>query len=216
MDVRSESMVKRYGLLAPTIIRALESRKFGAYYCPTAEEALQKALSLIPAGASVSWGGSVTLREIGLLDCVREGGYRVVDRDAAKSQEERMELMRRAFLCDVYLTSVNALSEDGVLVDVDGMGNRAAATLFGPKSVIAVVGMNKICRTEEDAVTRARTEAAPVNAARLGLAKTPCSRTGACGDCKTDECICSDIVKIRMSLVNRRIQVILVGEPLGF
>lgn len=124
--------------------------------------------------------------------------------------------MRRALTCDTFLTSVNGLSEDGVLVNVDGMGNRVAAMLFGPKSVVVVAGMNKVCRTEAEAETRARTYAGPLNAARFSLAKTPCGSTGVCGDCKSDECICSYTVKVRMSKVPGRIKVILVGEPLGF
>lgn len=211
-----DSFSKRSALLAPKLIKALESRKFEAYYCKNAQEAADKALSLIPAGSTVSWGGSVTLRQIGLLDHVNSGGYGVIDRDRANSPEERIELMRKALLSDVYLTSVNAVSEDGILVNVDNLGNRVAALTFGPKSVIVVAGMNKVCKTADDAEVRARTYAAPVNAARLSLKETPCAVTGSCADCKTDECICSTVVKTRMCKIAGRIKVILVGEPLGY
>lgn len=210
------SFAKRSALLAPKLMKALESRKFQAYYCADAAQAVEKAISLIPPGSTVSWGGSVTLRETGLIGRVYQEGYPVIDRDRAENAEERFELMRKALLCDVYLTGVNAVSEDGILVNVDNVGNRTAAITFGPKSVIAVVGMNKVCRTAEDAEIRARTYAAPINAARLSLEKTPCAATGSCADCRTDECICSTIVKTRMCKIAGRIKVILVGEPLGY
>jgi L-lactate utilization protein LutB len=200
--------------LAPRIQKALQARHFEAYYCKTASEAKEQALKLIPEGSSISWGGSVTIREIGLIDSVESGGYRIIDRDRAKTQDERFELMRQALLCDAYLTSVNAISEDGQFVNVDGVGNRVAAIAFGPRTVIAVVGMNKACKTLEDAYSRARNHASPLNAVRLNL-KTPCNDTGSCVNCKSDDCICSYIVATRMSRVPGRIKIILVGEPLG-
>ena len=216
MQQTDGSFSRRCALLAPKLIKALESRKFRAYYCADAAEAVEKALSLIPSGSTVSWGGSVTLKETGLIDRVYQGGYTIIDRDQAKNTEERFDLMRKALLCDVYLTSVNAISEDGILVNVDNVGNRTAAITFGPKNVIAVVGMNKVCKTADDAEIRARTYAAPVNAARLALEKTPCAVTGSCANCKSDECICSTIVKTRMCKIAGRVTVILVGEPLGY
>ena len=200
--------------LAPRIQKALQSRHFDAYYCKTGAEARELALSLIPKEHSVSWGGSVTIREIGLLDAVEAGGYTVIDRDRANSPEERHELMRQALLCDTYLTSVNAISEDGEFVNIDGMGNRVAAITFGPKSVIAVVGMNKVTKTLEDAYRRARHYASPLNTVRLHLA-TPCAATGSCADCKSPDCACSYLVTTRMCRQPGRIKVILVGEPLG-
>ena len=116
MSVSADSFAKRSDLLAPKLIRALQSRNFDAFYCKTAAEAAEKALSLIPEGSTVSWGGSETIREIGLLDRVRRGNYKVIDRAEAATPEERTERMRRALLCDVFLTSFNAVSEDGVLV----------------------------------------------------------------------------------------------------
>lgn len=152
---RSEEIVReRYKLMAPRIIKALNQRNFEAYFCETAKEAVEFALSLIPQGASVAWGGSMTLEEIGMIEQLKKGNYQVIDRDAAKSQEERFSLMRQALLSDVYLSSVNAISEDGIMVNIDGRGNRVSAIVFGPKTVILVVGMNKVCRDLESARKR--------------------------------------------------------------
>ena len=200
--------------LAPRIQKELESRKFDAYYCKTAEEAKAQALALLPAGSSVSWGGSLSIREIGLLDAVNAGDYKIIDRDTAKTPEERHEIMRQSLLCDTYLTSVNAMSEDGQFVNIDGIGNRVAAITFGPNSVIAIVGMNKVCKTLQDAYNRARNYSAPLNLVRIGF-NTPCAKTGSCANCKTDECACSFLITTRMCRIPKRIKIILVGEPLG-
>lgn len=225
MQGKENSIKARNRLLASKVIKNLQSRKFEAYYCDNAIEAVKKALSFIPELSSVSWGGSVTLEEIGLLNRVRQGSYMITDRDKAQTMEERYDLMRQSLLCDTYLTSFNAVSEDGILVNIDSVGNRTAAITFGPKSVIAIVGVNKVCKTAEDAVIRARTYAAPINVYRCSCSsspflhspqKTPCLINGACGDCKTDDCICSYIVQTRMCKTAGRIKVILVGESLGF
>lgn len=223
MQEKALSLKEYFRLLSGKIIKNLESRKFEAYYCDTAAEATEQAISLIPEGASVSWGGSVTLEEIGLLERIKHNGYTIIDRDTAASTEQRIDFMRQSLLSDIYLTSFNAISEDGVLINVDGVGNRVAAIAFGPKSVIAVIGMNKVCKTADDAIARARTYAAPINAQRCTInpnfhpvKNTPCMINGACGDCKADDCICSYIVETRMCKIKGRIKVILVGEPLGF
>lgn len=222
MEEKNQSIAARNALLAAKLIRQLESRKFEAHYCETAPEAAEKALSLMPGGASVSWGGSITLGEIGLLERVRQGGFAVIDRDTATSPAERQDLMRQALGCDTYLTSFNAISEDGVLVNIDGVGNRVAAIAYGPRQVIGIIGMNKVTKTVEDAVERARTYAAPLNAQRAALnpffraPETPCAATGSCGNCKTEDSICSHIVETRMCKPAGRIKIILVGESLGF
>ncbi|MDR1249415.1 MAG: lactate utilization protein [Treponema sp.] len=219
MREKEEAIQKQFELSAAHIVKNLQSRKFEAYYCGTGEEAAEKALSLIPEKASVSWGGSVTIYETGLVERLYKTDRAVIDRDRAKTNEERTDLMRRALLCDVFLTSANAISEDGVLVHIDGLGNRVAAVAFGPKSVIVIVGMNKVCKTIGDARNRARNYAAPVNALRIFKdppGKTPCSITGICADCKSDDCICSSIVETRMCKPPGRIKIILVGESLGF
>ena len=201
-------------LVAPRVMKALESRNFEAYYCKTAAEAKEQALSFIPADHTVSWGGSLTLRELGLTDAVKEGGYKVIDRDLAETVEEYFELMRQSLLCDTYLTSVNAMSEDGEFINIDGTGNRVAAITFGPKSVIIIVGMNKISKTLSDAEFRAKNTASPLNAIRLHL-NTPCVKTGACANCKGKDSCCSFLVTTRSSRIPGRIKVILVGEQLG-
>lgn len=206
----------RNELLSKKLVENLNKRNFEAYYCKTAKEACIKALSLMSEGSSVAWGGSETVKEIGLMDEIKKGGYLLLDRDTAKTAEERMDLMRKSFFADNFLTSVNALTEDGIMINVDGLGNRVAAMAFGPSQVIVIVGMNKVCKTEAAAEERARTYAPAFNAIRLGLTKTPCSRTGACGDCLSEECMCSYIVKIRRSKIKGRIKVILVGEELGY
>ncbi|MDR3282988.1 MAG: lactate utilization protein, partial [Candidatus Methanoplasma sp.] len=211
-----DSFSKRSDLLAPRIVEALKGRRFDACYCKTSEEARERALSLLPRNSSVSWGGSVTLQQTGILDAVREGGFKIIDRESADTPERRFELSRQAFLCDSYLTSMNAISEDGQLVNIDGIGNRVAAIAFGPKSVIAVVGMNKACKTLDDAIARARNYAAPLNVQRLaGLmpVKTPCASTGSCADCRSPDCICCSVVVTRACRARGRVKVILVGEP---
>jgi L-lactate utilization protein LutB len=220
MQEKENAFRERNRLLARRLVKNLQERKFDAWYCETASDAVEKAVSLIPESDSVSGGGSVTIREIGLLDRVKQSGRTVSDRDTAKNAKERVDLMRQALSCDTYLTSFNALSEDGVLVNIDNVGNRVAAIAFGPRSVIAIVGMQKVCRTLEAARSRARNVAAPVNVQRgISMGQktvTPCAVGGVCFDCKTEDCVCSSIVETRMSQRRGRIKIILVGESLGF
>lgn len=207
---------KRYDLLGPRVAEACRRRHFDAYYCASKEEVLPLLLSLIPKDHTVSWGGSETLAELGVTEAVKENGYRVIDRATAATPEERTELMRKALLSDTFLMSANAVSEEGTLINVDGNGNRVAALMFGPKSVIAVVGMNKVVRDTDAAIVRARTVAAPMNVQRFDGLHTPCKATGACADCKSPDCICSYVTVTRMSRPKGRIKVIFVGENLGF
>lgn len=197
------------------VVQALIKRHFEAVYCDTAEEAKQKALALIPEKDVVSWGGSETLSQIGLMDELRSGRYKVIDRDSASTPEERTELMRQALLADTFVSSSNALSEDGQLINIDGNGNRVAAMTYGPLNVILVIGVNKIVKTVEDGLIRARNTAAPINAQRF-MPKTPCSETGMCADCTSADCICAYISTIRVCRPAGKIKVILVGENLGF
>ncbi len=203
-----------YDKRGSVLVKNLQSRHFEAYYCSTKEEALQKALELIPEGSTVGWGGSVTCQQIGLLDAVRAGEYRPIDRDACKTPEEREESMRRSLLTDVFLTSANALSMDGQMVNIDGNGNRVAAIVYGPKQVIVVAGMNKVEDTLDAAINRARTVAAPMNEQRFGH-PNPCYTTGSCADCKSETCICNHILVTRHCR-GGRIKFVLVGEDLGF
>ena len=188
--------------LCAKVIGNLERRGFAAVYAPTAGEAVEMALSFIPEGASVAWGGSVSVEESGLLSRVKSGNYRLLDRDTARTPEERMEIMRKSLTADVFLTSFNAVSEDGVLLNIDGNGNRVSAVIFGAESVVALVGVNKIVATEADLEPRALRIAAEKNARRLSIEKA--------------ESICAVFVRHRICRPPSRIKIILVGEDLGY
>jgi hypothetical protein len=210
---RSPAVI-RNSKLGPKLVKALQNRRFEAWYVEDPKAAADKVFSLIAVGSSISWGGSLTEETLGLTRLARAKGYTVIDRDAVPP-EERMETMRRALLADTFLCSANALSEDGQLVNIDGFGNRVAAMIFGPKQVIVVVGMNKVVKTLEDAYTRARTIAAPLNTQRFPGKKTPCNETGSCANCSSPDSICSFIVTTRLCNPAGRIKVILVGQDLG-
>ena len=196
------------------LVKNLKSRHFDAYYCENREAALAKALELIPEGASVSWGGAMSAQQIGLMDAVNNGPYNAIDRAKCQTPEERDQAAKDAMFCDVYLTGANGLSLDGQMVNIDGTGNRVAATIFGPKSVLVIAGMNKVMDTLDAALERARTVAAPMNQQRFQL-NNPCTATGACADCKSETCICNQIVITRNCRPVGRIKFILVGEDLG-
>lgn len=213
MAERTKPMETLYDKLGPTVVAALKKHHFDAYYCPTGAEALDQVLSLIPSGDVVAWGGSETLNELGILDAVKKS-HPVIDRDSAPTPAARQELMRQALLSDTFLMSSNAISEDGQLYNIDGNGNRTAALIFGPKSVIVVAGMNKLAKTAADAEARARCIAAPMNAQRFHIS-TPCTATGVCHDCVSPDCICSAMVRTRISKPAGKIKVVLVGENLG-
>lgn len=207
---------KRNQLRAQQLIQALKQRNMEASYAATKEEALEQALAWIPEGSCIGWGGSVSIDAIGLKDAVRQGNYRVIDRDTAANAEEKEAMYRRILTdCDYFLTSTNAISQDGVLVNIDGTANRLAAMCYGPRHVLYIVGMNKVVATAEDALHRARNEAAPINAMRFGL-KTPCSKTGCCYDCKSPDTVCCQILFTRFNHVPGRVKVILVDESLGY
>lgn len=201
--------------LAAKLIKALESRGMEAFYCATSQEAVAKAMELIPDGSSVSWGGSMTIRDMGLTDALKErGSLTVFDQDAISSPEEAEAYYVGGFKSDVFLASANAISEDGVIVSIDGRGNRVAAITFGPKKVIFMVGMNKVCQTVDAALARARSTAAPINSQRFDL-KTPCKVDGVCHNCKSPDSICNYVHFLRHSPGHRH-TVILVGENLGY
>lgn len=197
---------------AQILVRNLQNRHFGACYCKTREEALSKALELIPEGASIGWGGATSAQQIGLLDAVHDPKYHCIDRDTA---ENRTQAMRECLHADVFITGANGISLDGQMVNIDGIGNRLAAICYGPKSIIVIAGMNKVCDSLEAAIKRARTVAAPINKQRFS-GETPCLVTGSCGDCKSEYCICNEILVTRNCRPAERIQFVLVGEELGF
>ena len=196
------------------LVKNLRNRHFDAWYCDTKEDALQKVLELIPEGAKIGWGGVLSAQQIGLFDALRAGNYNLLDRDLCQTQEEREQMMKDALFSDVFLTGANGLSLDGQMVNIDGTGNRVGAIIYGPKKVIVIAGMNKVCDTLEEAVKRAREVAAPLNMMRF-MKDTPCAATGKCGDCKAEGCICNQIVITRHCRPVGRIQFVLVGEQLG-
>ena len=196
------------------LVKQLKNRHFDAYYCATKEDALRKALELIPEGSSVGWGGAMSAQQIGLLDAVRAGEYVALDREACATAEEKNAIARKCLDADVFITGANAISMDGQMVNIDGFGNRVAAIIFGPKKVLVIAGMNKVVDALDAAVQRARTVAAPANQQRFGH-NNPCTATGTCADCKSESCICNQIVITRHCRPVGRIQFILVGEALG-
>ena len=207
-----QNIARRNELLAQKVIKGLESRNMTGYYAASKEEALDIALSLIPEGSSVTMGGAMSAHEIGLVDALKNGSYRFIDRDKA---EDRRAAMLAAYDADVFLSSVNAMTDDGILVNIDGNANRVSAICQGPKKVIFIVGMNKVCPDPDSAMKRARNVAAPVNAQRFGLS-TPCVKTGKCMDCKSPDTICCQFLVTRFSRHPGRIHVILVNDSLGF
>ena len=196
------------------LVKNLEKRHFEAYYCETKEAALRKALELIPENSSVGWGGAMSAQQIGLMKALSEGNFKTIDRDLATTPEQREQAMRDCLGADVFLTGANAISMDGQMVNIDGYGNRCAAIIYGPKSVIVIAGMNKVTDDLDSAIVRARTVAAPMNQQRFQL-NTPCTKTGICADCKSEECICNQIVITRHCRPAGRIKFLLVGEDLG-
>lgn len=200
---------------AGKVIKNLARRNIEAFYCPTSREAVDKLLEMIPQGSSVTWGGSMSIRDIGIPAALADAGkYEVYDRDKAPDRAAATEIYLKAFSCDYYLSSANAITEDGVIVNIDGTGNRVAAITFGPRNVIFVIGMNKLTQNVDAALARARSLAAPVNTARFDI-QTPCKLDGVCHNCLSDDCICNYIHYLRHSPKGKH-KVILVGESIGY
>ncbi|MBR1876980.1 MAG: lactate utilization protein [Lachnospiraceae bacterium] len=208
----NESITKRNEKLAGKVIKGLESRNMKGYYAADKDKALKTALELIKTGSSVTMGGAMSAHEIGLVDELKKGDYNFIDRD---QMEDKRTAMLAAYDADYFLSSANAITEDGIMVNIDGNSNRVSAIAQGPKQVIFIVGMNKVCPDTDTAIKRARNVAAPINAQRFGLS-TPCSVTGACADCKSPDTICCQILITRFSRHEGRIHVILVNDDLGF
>lgn len=200
---------------AGKVIKNLARRNIEAFYCPTAQEAVEKVLEMIPQGSSVTWGGSMSIRDIGIPAALADAGkYEVYDRDKAPDRAAATEIYLKAFTCDYYLSSANAITEDGVIVNIDGTGNRVAAITFGPRNVIFIIGMNKLTQDTDSALARARSLAAPVNTARFDI-QTPCKLDGVCHNCLSDDSICNYIHYLRHSPKGKH-KVILVGESIGY
>ncbi|MBW2337616.1 MAG: lactate utilization protein [Deltaproteobacteria bacterium] len=203
--------------VARKIIKNLEKRRMAGSYTATADQAKDEIIEMIPPGATVFRCGSMSAVGMGLWDSIAAlPGVNLIDPYRPElSPEEGMDLRRRGLTADVMIASTNAITLDGRLVNLDGMGNRVAAMAFGPKKVILVVGMNKVAPDLESAVARVKHYAAPVNNIRYGL-KNPCVETGLCSDCKTPQRICNMWSTIEGHMIKDRIHVKLVGENLGY
>ena len=204
-------------MLAEKLVGNLKQRHYEAFFYHTAQEAVEKITGMIPEGSSVTWGGSMTIRDMGLTRALHnKEGLDIWDRDLAPDREAAQEIYRRAFYADYYLSSVNAMSEDGEIVNIDGRGNIVAAITFGPKKVILAVGANKLVLDEKDAVDRIKNDACPPNCISLGL-KTPCAVTGKCGNCLSrGNTVFCHTVTTRFSFEDDRLHVVLINENLGF
>lgn len=207
----NENIIKRNEALAKTVIKGLESRNMSGYYAANKEEALKQALALIPEESKIAMGGCLSAQEIGLVDALKEGNYNYIDR----SKMEPREGLMAAYDADVFLSSANAMTNDGILVNIDGNSNRVSCIAQGPKKVVFIVGMNKICDDLDSAMKRARNVAAPINAQRFDI-NIPCRETGKCFDCKSPDTICCQFLITRFSRHEGRIHVILVNDTLGF
>ena len=206
-----ENMKKRNERLAQTVIKGLQSRNMTGYYAEDKEAALKQALELIEENSTISMGGCMSAHEIGLVQALQEGNYQYLDR----SKMEPREGLLAAYDSDVFLSSANAMTSDGILVNIDGNSNRVSCIAQGPKKVIFIVGMNKVCDDLDSAMKRARNVAAPANTQRFEV-KTPCKETGKCFDCKSPDTICCQFLITRYSRHTGRIHVILVNDHLGF
>ncbi len=207
-----KNMVKRNELLAQKVIKGLASRNMTGYYAASKEEACAKALEIIAEGSSVTMGGCMSAIEIGLVSALKEGPYTLIDRMEIADPREALLAQYDA---DVFLSSANAMTEDGIIVNIDGNSNRVSCIAQGPRKVVFIVGMNKVCDDVDGAIKRARNVAAPTNAQRFDLS-TPCSKTGSCADCKSIDTICCQFLVTRFSRHEGRIHVILVNDNLGF
>ena len=206
---------KHYEALAASVIKGLEKRNMEGYYFATSKEAVDHIMSLIPEGSSVSWGGSMTLAETGMMDALQNSSLTKIDRNNAATPEEKKTLERQAFSADYFFMSTNAITADGELVNVDGNGNRVAALVYGPDHIMILAGMNKVAMDEDAAIKRVHTTAGPINTQRLNL-NTPCSTAGVCKNCLSPDCICAHTVLTRYNRIPGRIKVFLIGESLGF
>lgn len=203
-------------LQAKSLIAAIEKRNMTAFYCESKADCLKKVFELMPENSTIAWGGSESIKEVGIPSALKESGkYKVFDRAEYTTPEKTKEFNTLAFNSDYYFMSTNAITLDGVLLNIDGNGNRVANLIFGPEHVIVVVGMNKVVKNVDEAYNRVRNIASPPNTVRLSK-NTPCSKLGKCGDCYGEDCICNQIVITRRSRVKERIIVLLVNDNLGF
>lgn len=210
------SRKSRDRLLGETVVKALSQKGFHTQYADTAEEALNKVLKLIPRNASVGIPGSVSIRELGIMEKLEERGNRIYHHwDPSLTPETKGQRLAEENNSDFILTSTNALTLDGMLVNIDGVGNRVSAMAWGNNTIIYVVGINKIANDLESAIQRVRDKATPPNAIRLNI-DTPCSHTGHCMNCNSPQRVCRALLILERAPMGRDCHVILVGEELGY
>ena len=211
----NENRTIRNKKLAEKVIKGLKSRHMEGFFAETKEEALKIALDLIPEGSSVSWGGTMSAAEIGLTQVLSTGNYNFIDRNGASTPEEKRQREIEAYGCDYFIASSNAITEDGILVNLDGNANRVSCIAYGPSHVVMIIGMNKVVSDVDAAVERTRHEAAPINSQRFDI-DTPCKQTGSCANCKSPQSICCQLLITRLEMHPDRMKVILVNDDLGF
>jgi hypothetical protein len=195
-------------------LNSLRKNNMEGLYVESRDAALREILKRIPPNATVTHGGSYTLQEIGINEILRKGEYRYLRRDIPANEREDHDVQIKGLSSDVYLTSVNAITTAGELIALDGIGNRVASLLFGPRKVLVVAGKNKIVNTLDDGIRRIREYAAPIHAKRRGW-DLPCTKTGRCVDCRDPRRICNKLAVLQYERDRERITVILVGEDLG-
>lgn len=210
-DPRTEAFAQT----AKTIINQLECHGMEGYFCETSADAVELVRKLVPEGASIAWGGTATFAQTGVKAMLEAGNYRMIDRSVTKTPEEAEQIYRQHFASDCFFMSTNAITRKGELVNIDGNSNRLACLLYGPREVYVLAGMNKVVEDVDAGIKRIHTMACPPNAARLHTG-TPCDRTGVCGNCHEDGCMCCNIVVTRHNRHTGRIKVILIAEDLGY
>lgn len=219
MHPMEELAVSFYRERCQKTVAALGQNGFSAYYCENRQEAVEQVKALVPAGSRVGRGGSVTTALLNLFPALEAGGCTILDPyTAGLPPVESMQIRREILAADVMLASANAITWDGKIVNIDGVGNRVAAFIFGPRRVIMVAGKNKLVEDVEAAIWRIKTVASPMNARRLNL-NTPCAQRGTCigGDgCASPDRICSVTVILEKKPRASDIHIIVVGEDLGF
>lgn len=206
-----ENVSKRNELLINSVITDLQKRNIKGYYASSKEDALKIALDLIPEESTISMGGCTSAHELGLIHALEEGNYNYLDR----SKMDPRSALLAAYDSDIFLSSVNAMTQDGLIVNIDGNSNRVSCIAQGPKKVIFIVGVNKICADLDSAIKRARNVAAVSNAQRFNV-NTPCKKTGKCANCLSPDTICCEFLITRYSRHTDRMHMILVNDNLGF
>ena len=206
---------KAFAQLAPNVIKNLEKRNMEGYYFEDSKSCVEYIMNMIPEGSVISWGGSMTLNETGMMDALKASNLNLIDRATAKTPQENREILAKTVMADYYFMSTNAITNDGILINIDGNANRVACLTHGPSNIIMLVGRNKFTVSVEAGVERVRNVASPANAIRLNR-NLPCGLTGSCHDCLSPECFCNQVVITRRSGHAGRIKVFLINEDLGY